>query len=173
MVLFALWWGFRIAQGRHRRRSARSPRAPPRSRAATSTSQVEPHSDDEVGFLVRSFNRMTRDLREARDGVERSNAELDQRRRYMEIVLRNVGAGVVSLDADGRISTINPAAQRLLGMPPGMRPRGPHARGGRCSAPSSSIVMRELARQTPAGPAREHPPAGADPASATSRSRCS
>ena len=37
----------------------------------------------------------------------------------MEIVLGNVGAGVVSLDAEGRISTINPSAQRFLGIPPG------------------------------------------------------
>jgi len=37
----------------------------------------------------------------------------------MEIVLRNVDAGVVSVDAEGRISTINPSAQRLLGIAPG------------------------------------------------------
>lgn len=119
VVLFAVWWGFRIAKGV----------STPIRALAESTAEVargnldvhvEPHSDDEVGFLVRSFNRMTRDLREARDGVERTNAELEQRRRYMEVVLRNIGAGVLSLDADGRINTINPAAQRLLGVPPGM-----------------------------------------------------
>jgi len=119
VVLFAIWWGFRIAKGV----------STPIRALAEGTAEVargnldvviEAQSDDEVGFLVRSFNRMTGDLKEARSGLERTNAELERRRSYMEIVLRNVGAGVVSLDAEGRISTINPAAQRLLAIPPGM-----------------------------------------------------
>lgn len=119
VVLFAVWWGFRIAKGVSTPIRALAEGTAEVARGNLDV-HVEPHSDDEVGFLVRSFNRMTRDLREARDGVERTNAELEQRRRYMEVVLRNIGAGVLSLDADGRINTINPAAQRLLGVPPGM-----------------------------------------------------
>ena len=119
VVLFAIWWGFRIAKGV----------STPIRALAEGTAEVargnldvviEPQSDDEVGFLVRSFNRMTSDLKEARSHLERSNAELERRRSYMEIVLRNIGAGVVSLDAEGRINTINPSAQRLLGIPPGV-----------------------------------------------------
>jgi len=119
VLLLATWWGLRMAKG---------VTGPIRS-LVEGTAEVargnldvvvEGPFEDEVGFLVRSFNQMTHDLREARTGLERSNAELDQRRRYMEIVLRNIGAGVVSVDAEGRISTINPAAQRLLGVPPGM-----------------------------------------------------
>ena len=68
---------------------------------------------------MRSFNQMTRDLREARGSLERSATELERRRRYMEIVLGTVGAGVVSVDAEGRISTINPSAQRFLEIPAG------------------------------------------------------
>ena len=119
VVLFAIWWGFRIAKGV----------STPIRALAEGTAEVargnldvviEAQSDDEVGFLVRSFNRMTGDLKEARSGLERTNAELERRRSYMEIVLRNIGAGVVSLDAEGRINTINPAAQRLLGVAPGV-----------------------------------------------------
>ena len=119
VLLLATWWGLRMAKG---------VTAPIRA-LVEGTDEVargnldvvvEPTSEDEVGFLVRSFNRMTHDLREARGSLERSNAELEQRRRYMEIVLRNIGAGVVSIDAEGRISTINPSAQRLLGVPPGV-----------------------------------------------------
>ena len=62
---------------------------------------------------------MIRELREARTTLERSATELERRRRYMEIVLGNVGAGVLSLDAEARISTINPSAQRYLGIPAG------------------------------------------------------
>jgi two-component system nitrogen regulation sensor histidine kinase NtrY len=118
VVLFAIWWGFRIAKGVTTPIRALAEGTAEVARGNLDV-HVEPHSDDEVGFLVRSFNRMTRDLRDARDGLERTNAELERRRRYMEVVLRNIGAGVVSLDADERINTINPAAQRLLGVPPG------------------------------------------------------
>jgi two-component system, NtrC family, nitrogen regulation sensor histidine kinase NtrY len=65
--------------------------------------------DDEIGRLVTSFNQMTADLRT-------SNAELERRQRYTETLLRNVSAGVVALDRAGRITTINPCAERLLSL---------------------------------------------------------
>jgi two-component system nitrogen regulation sensor histidine kinase NtrY len=114
-VLFALWWGLRMAKG------VTGPiRALAEGTAKVARGELDvvvaETSDDEIGFLVRSFNRMTSDLREALARLEHGRAELDQRRRTMEIVLRNVDAGVVSIDADGRISTINRAAQRLFGV---------------------------------------------------------
>jgi len=63
--------------------------------------------DDEIGQLVDSFNQMTADLRA-------SAAELERRRQYTETLLRNVSAGVVGLDHDGVVTTINPCAERLL-----------------------------------------------------------
>ncbi len=71
--------------------------------------QIPMVGDDEIGHLVRSFNQMTVDLRA-------STAELDRRRLYTETLLRNVSAGVAGLDADGNVTTINPCAERLLGM---------------------------------------------------------
>jgi two-component system, NtrC family, nitrogen regulation sensor histidine kinase NtrY len=71
--------------------------------------QIPPVGDDEIGHLVRSFNKMTMDLRG-------SSAELERRRLYTETLLRNVSAGVVGLDADGKVTTINPCAERLLGL---------------------------------------------------------
>jgi two-component system, NtrC family, nitrogen regulation sensor histidine kinase NtrY len=65
--------------------------------------------DDEIGHLVTSFNQMTADLRT-------SNTELERRRRYTETLLINVSAGVVALDRAGRITTINPHAERLLAL---------------------------------------------------------
>ena len=64
---------------------------------------------DEVGTLVRSFNTMTAELKRGRDA-------LDERRVYIENVLANIGAGVVSLDPEGRIGTVNPAALVLLAL---------------------------------------------------------
>jgi two-component system nitrogen regulation sensor histidine kinase NtrY len=73
-------------------------------------------SEDEIGVLVDSFNKMTRDLKERSEDLERANMDLEQRRQYMAIVLRNVSAGVVSVDKDDVITTINSAAERLLGI---------------------------------------------------------
>ncbi len=119
VLLLATWWGLRMAKAVTGPIRALVEGTDEVARGNLDV-VVETTSEDEVGFLVRSFNQMTHDLRDARTGIERSNVELEQRRRYMEIVLRNIGAGVVSIDADGRISTINPSAQRLLGVPPGV-----------------------------------------------------
>jgi two-component system nitrogen regulation sensor histidine kinase NtrY len=82
---------------------------------------------------------MTRDLRDARARLERSNAELDQRRRSMEVVLGTIGAGVLSLDAEGRITTLNPTARRQLGIAAGAGPIG-----GRLAECASQVQLRDL-----------------------------
>lgn len=65
--------------------------------------------DDEIGHLIGSFNRMTTDLRASR-------AEVERRRRYTETLLRHVSAGVVGLDAERRVTAINPCAEQMLGL---------------------------------------------------------
>ena len=75
--------------------------------------QIEQRGDDEIGSLVESFNRMAADLKANRGDLER-------RRDQMAIVLRSVGAGVISLDSEAVITTINPSAMRLLGLGPGL-----------------------------------------------------
>jgi len=78
-------------------------------------------ADDEMGFLVESFNRMTRDLRFGREQLELSthklkdqNVEIEEKRRYMEIVLKNVSTGVITLDAGGFVTTTNKSAEKML-----------------------------------------------------------
>ena len=71
-------------------------------------------ADDEIGVLVDSFNKMTKDLKTSSENLKWANVDLEQRRKYMETVLRNVSAGVVSVDRDGVISTINRAAEKML-----------------------------------------------------------
>ncbi len=82
---------------------------------------IDLETKDEMGVLVNSFNRMTKDLKTGKDKLESANKDLvasnlesEQRRLYMEIVLANVAAGVVSADARGRILTINKSAERML-----------------------------------------------------------
>ncbi|MFH0813495.1 MAG: ATP-binding protein [Pseudomonadota bacterium] len=80
-------------------------------------------TDDEIGSLVESFNKMTQDLKTGKTQLEQTNKnlqetniELDQRRKYMEIILKNVAAGVISLDSEGRITTINKSVGKILGL---------------------------------------------------------
>lgn len=129
--------------------------------------KVDAKADDEIGILVSSFNRMTEDLRQSKWEVEsanldlqRSNVELDQRRAYMETVLENIATGVLSLDRQGIITTINPAAIQILGLE-GRRKRRCHYTeflGGDSLAPlrglleqtvgdASGVVDRELTLQ--------------------------
>ena len=69
--------------------------------------RIQMKSADEIGMLVQSFNQMTGDLQVSR-------YELEQRKKYMEIVLKNVAAGVVSIDEIGVITTINTSAEEML-----------------------------------------------------------
>lgn len=78
-------------------------------------------ADEEIGSLLNSFNKMTKDLRTGRDQEELSaqklreqNTEIEARRRYMEIVLKNVSAGVITVDSAGTITTFNTSAERML-----------------------------------------------------------
>jgi two-component system, NtrC family, nitrogen regulation sensor histidine kinase NtrY len=84
--------------------------------------QLESDRNDEIGMLMTSFNKMVRDLREGREqlasayaALQQSHTELEDRRRYMEIVLRNIAAGVVSVDAKGTIVTMNKSAEVTFG----------------------------------------------------------
>ncbi|MGI9592276.1 MAG: sensor histidine kinase, partial [Myxococcota bacterium] len=118
VLMLALWMGFRLAKGVTGPIRALAEGTAEVARGNLDVT-VKASTDDEVGLLVDSFNQMIRDLREARGSLERSATELERRRRYMEIVLGTVGVGVVSVDAEGRISTINPSAQRFLCIPAG------------------------------------------------------
>src|SRR6185436_9607034 len=83
--------------------------------------RVERTSNDEFGSLVEAFNAMAGELASSRRKVERSTHELQQkhvevenRRRYIETILERITTGIVSVDASGRVTTINSAASRLL-----------------------------------------------------------
>ena len=73
-------------------------------------------AEDEIGVLADSFNQMTENLKVSSLELEQANIDLEQRGKYMETVLRNVSAGVISIDRDDIISTINSAAEEMLGV---------------------------------------------------------
>ena len=125
IIFLATWFGFHLARGI----------TGPIQKLALATNRVaegdldvsiDVQSDDEIGLLVAAFNKMTGDLRRNQQEIDQanrdlrtSNLELDQRRRYMEIVLKNVTAGVVSVDKQGNLTTVNKSAEKLLRIKPG------------------------------------------------------
>ena len=72
---------------------------------------------DEIGFLVESFNRMTQALKSASREAEASRAELQAQGEYLETVLGNLSSGVLTLDEEGRIITLNQSGKQILGLP--------------------------------------------------------
>jgi two-component system nitrogen regulation sensor histidine kinase NtrY len=66
--------------------------------------------------LSNDFNLMTRELDRQRSALVAVNAQLDERRRFMEAMLSGVSAGVIGLDAAGIVRIANPSAERLLGI---------------------------------------------------------
>lgn len=79
---------------------------------------------DELGDLIQSFNRMAADLEASGLQVEASsreaaaaNVELEQRRQHMETILESIPTGVLSLDAERRLTRTNPAFHRIFGAP--------------------------------------------------------
>jgi len=106
IIFLATWFGFYLAKGI----------TVPIKEVAEATHRIangdlsfriQMKPADEIGMLVQSFNQMTGDLQVSR-------YELEQRKKYMEIVLKNVAAGVISADDQGVITTINTSAEQIL-----------------------------------------------------------
>ena len=77
---------------------------------------VEGGTEDELATLGRAFNRMTTQLQGQRRDLIEVNRQLDLRRRFTETVLAGVSAGVIGLDAEGRIVVANISAAGFLGL---------------------------------------------------------
>ncbi|MBM3531164.1 MAG: PAS domain-containing sensor histidine kinase [Alphaproteobacteria bacterium] len=71
-------------------------------------------SEGDLAQLGETFNRMTYELRTQRDDIVRARDLIDQRRRFTEAVLAGASAGVIGVDAEGRISILNRSAERLI-----------------------------------------------------------
>ena len=72
---------------------------------------------DELGGLTRSFAQMTQQLSDARTAVQQSMTQVDAARANLQTILDNLTAGVIVLDAQGRIQSSNPGATRILRAP--------------------------------------------------------
>ncbi|RKX62806.1 MAG: PAS domain-containing sensor histidine kinase [Thermodesulfobacteriota bacterium] len=122
IIFVSIWFGFRLAK------SITEPvqmiaEATHRVALGDLDFSLEAKGKDELSSLVRAFNIMTQDLKEARRRTEetsrqlrKSYGELEQRRRYIEIILQNVTAGVISIDRQGFVTLMNKSASSILDM---------------------------------------------------------
>ncbi|AOL94880.1 nitrogen regulation sensor histidine kinase NtrY [Porphyrobacter sp. LM 6] len=91
---------------------------------------------DEIGLLNRAFNRMTAQLEKQTQALVNANRQIDDRRAFTEAVLESVTAGVISVDADTRVTLMNSSAQALLA------PGGDESMTGQ----SLEVIAPELSR---------------------------
>lgn len=112
--------------------------------------RIDVSAADEIGDLVRSFNRMAEELETSRLQIESSsrdvtaaNAELDQRRRQMETVLESIPTGVLSLDAARCVTHANEALLRMF-HPEGYAEGEHRLRGARLADLFSVEVLQDL-----------------------------
>src|SRR6185437_8541075 len=86
------------------------------------SARVDADSDpEEIAVLSRAFNSMTHDLQAQQEAIRLAHEDAERRREFIETVLAEVSAGVVGLDARGRISAANRQAEVLLGLSGGSR----------------------------------------------------
>lgn len=76
----------------------------------------ERQGEGDLRRLSRTFNTMTRELKNQRDALVAANEQLLERRRFMEAVLAGVSAGVMGLDEQDRITIASRSARTLLGV---------------------------------------------------------
>ncbi len=69
---------------------------------------------DELGFLVESFNDMTRKIAQAQSAARQSQLLADSQRNYLQTVLGRLSSGVISFDHKQRLRTANSAAEHIL-----------------------------------------------------------
>ncbi|MCW5198822.1 HAMP domain-containing protein, partial [Desulfobulbus sp. F3] len=121
LILFgAIWFGFYIARSMTASINKLA-EATQRVAGGDLNFAIEKDSDDELGLLVDSFNSMTANLLAsnsqlavAHQALQQSNQISEQRRGYLEAILRNVAAGVIAINEQHQVTIINSFAEKLL-----------------------------------------------------------
>jgi PAS domain S-box-containing protein len=108
-------------------------------------------ADDELAMLANSFNQMTMQLEENRRRIDASatelrdtNLALRERRNYIETILQSLSTGVISIDESDRVTTLNTAAARMLGLP--AKPEGSRKLNELMGTEDWTVVDRLLRR---------------------------
>ena len=122
IILGAVWFGFRLARELSAPIFALAQGTDRISNGDLSV-RLNDSAQDEFGMLIRSFNRMAQDLELSRHEttgayslLEAQNRQIARHSKYVETVLNNIAAGVMSFDDSGCINTVNRAACEILAM---------------------------------------------------------
>lgn len=121
IVSVAIWLGIWVADRLARPIGRLAGAADRVARGDLNARVHEEKGDDEIATLSQAFNRMTGQVQLQRDALLDANDELDHRRRFTEAVISGVTAGVVGLDADGRVDLINESVSRIVGTADGVK----------------------------------------------------
>lgn len=116
LIIFAASWiGFHLAKGI----------TVPIEKLAVATKEISKGNldvrvkcpaSDELGTLIDSFNQMTADLSSSQKAIAQKTSELSARKQHIETILTNITTGVITLNAEGIITTINPSAKEMLAL---------------------------------------------------------
>ena len=114
LILAATWAGLWIAERLSRPVGQLAGAAQRVGQGDLDVRVAEGDGEDEIAMLGRIFNQMTRQLKGQRDALMDTNRQTERRRRLFDSVLSSVTAGVIGLDAEGRVDFTNRSAQRML-----------------------------------------------------------
>jgi nitrogen fixation/metabolism regulation signal transduction histidine kinase len=81
------------------------------------TGQHPIQSSDELGALTGLFNQMTRQLFDAKQASEQQRREVESAKVHLESVLTHLSSGVLALDDEMRLRSVNTSAGNILGAP--------------------------------------------------------
>ncbi|MBW7921786.1 MAG: PAS domain-containing sensor histidine kinase [Rubellimicrobium sp.] len=140
LILAAAWLGLWFAE-RLSRPIGRLVAASQRVGAGDLNVRVpEAGGDDEIALLSHNFNWMTGELNAQREELIDNTRAIEERRRLFDSVLSSVTAGVMGLDASGRVTFVNRSAERLV-------PAGGAAQEIRVAIPEFGDLFRRIQRE--------------------------
>lgn len=71
-------------------------------------------SEDEMGQLVTSFNDMIQQIAKARHEIKFGHQQTEIQKLYLQAIIKNLSSGVLTLDTQTRLKTINDATNAIL-----------------------------------------------------------
>lgn len=116
LILSAIWLGMSFAERLSRPVGRLAAAAGAVGEGDLDVQVPEEKGDDEIATMGRVFNQMTRQLKIQRETLLANTSQIEERRRLFDSVLSSVTAGVIGLDAQGRVAFVNRAAEALTGI---------------------------------------------------------
>ncbi|KPQ08301.1 MAG: two-component system, NtrC family, nitrogen regulation sensor histidine kinase NtrY [Rhodobacteraceae bacterium HLUCCA12] len=146
LILSAIWLGMWFAERLSRPVGRLAAAAGSVGEGDLDVQVPEENGDDEIATMGRVFNQMTRQLKAQREALLANTRQIEERRRLFDSVLGSVTAGVIGLDADGRVEFVNRAAELLTAIDSTQTGRAPLSEVVPEFAPLLSRLTRSEAR---------------------------